>query len=131
MEWTLIPGLAPYEATLRAMEDRVAAISAGNAPEAVWLLEHPPLYTAGTSAQSGDLTDPARFLVHVAGRAQCPGPPGASWSTGAEAAGSIVAGRPSRESSLTRGAARAITLPPRITASRVARSRIASIRSRA
>lgn len=68
MEWTLIPGLAPYEATLRAMEDRVAAISAGTAPEAVWLLEHPPLYTAGTSARPEDLTDPARFPVHVAGR---------------------------------------------------------------
>lgn len=68
MEWTHIPGLAPYEETLRAMEERVDAISAGKAPEAVWLLEHPPLYTAGTSARPEDLTDPARFPVHVAGR---------------------------------------------------------------
>lgn len=68
MEWTHIPGLAPYAETLRAMESRVAAISAGTAPEAVWLLEHPPLYTAGTSAHADDLTDPARFPVHVAGR---------------------------------------------------------------
>ncbi len=68
MEWTHIPGLAPYTETLRAMEERVAAISAGTAPEAVWLLEHPPLYTAGTSARAEDLTDPARFPVHLAGR---------------------------------------------------------------
>lgn len=68
MEWTHIPGLAPYAATLQAMEERVAAISDGTAPEAVWLLEHPPLYTAGTSARAADLTDPARFPVHVAGR---------------------------------------------------------------
>jgi lipoyl(octanoyl) transferase len=68
MEWTLIPGLAPYTETLRAMEERVAAISAGTAPEAVWLLEHPPLYTAGTSARAEDLTDPVRFPVHLAGR---------------------------------------------------------------
>ena len=68
MEWTQIRGLAPYDETLRAMEARVAAISAGTAPEAVWLLEHPPLYTAGTSARPGDLTDATRFPVHVAGR---------------------------------------------------------------
>ncbi|MCC5971491.1 MAG: lipoyl(octanoyl) transferase LipB [Pararhodobacter sp.] len=68
MEWTHIPGLALYDETLRAMEGRVAAIATGTAPEAVWLLEHPPLYTAGTSARAADLTDPARFPVHVAGR---------------------------------------------------------------
>lgn len=68
MEWTLIEGLAPYEETLRAMEARVADIAAGRAPEAIWLLEHPPLYTAGTSAQPADLTDPGRFPVHRAGR---------------------------------------------------------------
>jgi len=50
------------------MEARVAAIAAGTAPEAVWLLEHPPLYTAGTSARAADLTDSERFPVHVAGR---------------------------------------------------------------
>ena len=68
MEWTTLPGLAPYLETLAAMEARVAAISAGTAPEAIWLLEHPPLYTAGTSAKPADLTDPTRFPVHSAGR---------------------------------------------------------------
>ncbi len=68
MEWTHLPGLAPYAETLAAMEARVAAIAAGKAPEAVWLLEHPPLYTAGTSADPADLTDPGRFPVHSAGR---------------------------------------------------------------
>ena len=68
IEWTILHGLAPYRATLEAMETRVAAIAAGTAPEAIWLLEHPPLYTAGTSAQPGDLTDPQRFAVHKAGR---------------------------------------------------------------
>jgi len=63
-EWTHLPGLAPYDATLAAMEARVAAIAAGTAPEAVWLLEHPPLYTAGASARPEDLTDPHRFPVH-------------------------------------------------------------------
>ena len=67
-EWTHIPGLAPYAQTLAAMEARVAAIAAGTAPEAIWLLEHPPLYTAGTSSNPADLTDPDRFPVHVAGR---------------------------------------------------------------
>lgn len=68
VEWTTLPGLAPYAATLAAMEARAAAIAAGTAPEAVWLVEHPPLYTAGTSARPADLTDPDRFAVHVAGR---------------------------------------------------------------
>ena len=68
IEWVHLPGLAPYAQTLAAMEDRVAAIAAGTAPEAIWLLEHPPLYTAGTSARAADLTDPARFPVHIAGR---------------------------------------------------------------
>jgi lipoyl(octanoyl) transferase len=68
MDWTHLPGLAPYAETLAAMEARVAAISAGTAPEAIWLLEHPPLYTAGTSADAADLTDPTRFPVHSAGR---------------------------------------------------------------
>ena len=67
-EWTHLPGLADYAATLAAMEARVAAIAAGEADEAVWLLEHPPLYTAGTSAKAQDLTDPGRFPVYVAGR---------------------------------------------------------------
>lgn len=68
MEWTHLPGLAPYEQTLAAMEDRVARIAAGTAPEAVWLLEHPPLYTAGTSAKPADLVQPDRFPVFTAGR---------------------------------------------------------------
>ncbi|MCB1390220.1 MAG: lipoyl(octanoyl) transferase LipB [Rhodobacteraceae bacterium] len=68
MEWAVMPGLQPYPETLAAMEARVAAIHAGTADEAVWLLEHPPLYTAGTSARPEDLTDPGRFPVHVAGR---------------------------------------------------------------
>ncbi len=68
VEWSHLAGYAPYAATLAAMEARVAAIAAGQAPEAVWLLEHPPLYTAGTSARGEDLTDPDRFPVHVAGR---------------------------------------------------------------
>lgn len=68
IEWRRIEGLAPYEETLHAMEERVAAIAVGTAPEAIWLLEHPPLYTAGTSARAEDLTEPGRFPVHVAGR---------------------------------------------------------------
>jgi lipoyl(octanoyl) transferase len=65
--WTHLPGLAPYRETLAAMEARVAQIAAGTAPEAIWLLEHPPLYTSGTSTNPADLLD-ARFPVHVAGR---------------------------------------------------------------
>lgn len=68
MDWKHLPGLAPYAETLAAMEARVAAISAGTAPEAVWLLEHPPLYTAGTSTNPNDLVQPDRFPVHMAGR---------------------------------------------------------------
>ncbi|MFC7703951.1 lipoyl(octanoyl) transferase LipB [Plastorhodobacter daqingensis] len=68
VEWRHWEGLVPYETALAAMEERVAAISAGTAPEAVWLLEHPPIYTAGTSADPADLTDPDRFPVHSAGR---------------------------------------------------------------
>jgi lipoyl(octanoyl) transferase len=68
VEITHIAGLAPYAETLAAMEARVAAIAAGDAPEAVWLLEHPPLYTAGTSAKAADLTDPDRFPVFQTGR---------------------------------------------------------------
>ena len=68
VEWTHIPGLAPYAETLAAMEARAAAIAEGTADEAIWLLEHPPLYTAGTSSKLQDLTDPHRFPVHTAGR---------------------------------------------------------------
>lgn len=68
MEWRVFDGLQPYAETLSAMEARVAAIHAGEADEAIWLLEHPPLYTAGTSARAEDLTDPNRFPVFSAGR---------------------------------------------------------------
>ncbi|MBN8292898.1 lipoyl(octanoyl) transferase LipB [Rhodobacter sp. NTK016B] len=68
MEWTVLEGLQPYAETLAAMEERVAAIARGDADEAIWLLEHPPLYTAGTSARAEDLTQPDRFPVFTAGR---------------------------------------------------------------
>ncbi|WP_127076291.1 lipoyl(octanoyl) transferase LipB [Rhodomicrobium lacus] len=68
VEWRTSPDLVPYEAAVSAMEDRAAAIFAGAAPELVWFLEHPPLYTAGTSAKAGDLLDAARFPVYAAGR---------------------------------------------------------------
>lgn len=68
VEWRILPGFSPYSETLAAMEARAGAIAAGQAAEAVWLVEHPPLYTAGTSARAGDLTQPDRFPVHVAGR---------------------------------------------------------------
>jgi lipoyl(octanoyl) transferase len=67
VEWRALPGLTPYEDAVAAMEARVEAIAAGAAPEAVWLLEHPPIYTAGTSAKDTDLLDP-RFPVYRSGR---------------------------------------------------------------
>jgi lipoyl(octanoyl) transferase len=67
MEWRVTPGLTPYPDALAAMEGRADAIHAGTADELIWLLEHPPLYTAGTSAQAEDLLDP-RFPVYDAGR---------------------------------------------------------------
>jgi lipoyl(octanoyl) transferase len=67
VEWVQFDGLMDYERTLAAMENRAAQIAAGEAPEAVWLLEHPPLYTGGTSAQPEDLIN-ARFPVYPAGR---------------------------------------------------------------
>jgi lipoyl(octanoyl) transferase len=67
-DWLISERTVPYEEALAAMEARVADIRAGRAPELVWLLEHPPLYTAGTSSRDGDLSQPARFPVHVAGR---------------------------------------------------------------
>ena len=63
MDWRISDGLVPYEEALGAMEARVEAIRAGNQPEQIWLLEHPPLYTAGTSAKAGDLLQPGRFPV--------------------------------------------------------------------
>ena len=67
-EWRISDGLVPYEEALATMEARVADIRAGHARELVWLLEHPPIYTAGTSAKAADLLQPLRFPVHVAGR---------------------------------------------------------------
>ncbi|MGH7153334.1 MAG: lipoyl(octanoyl) transferase LipB [Acetobacteraceae bacterium] len=67
-EWRATPGLTPYPEAITTMESRVAAIRAGSAPELVWLLEHPPLYTAGTSARPDELTDPAGFPTYHAGR---------------------------------------------------------------
>ncbi|MBM3509795.1 MAG: lipoyl(octanoyl) transferase LipB [Alphaproteobacteria bacterium] len=68
IEWKTDVGAVDYEAAVRAMEARVAAIRAGAAPELVWLLEHPPLYTAGTSAKPGDLLDAGAFPVYATGR---------------------------------------------------------------
>jgi len=68
IEWRVTPGLSPYPPVLAAMEARAAAIRAGNAPELVWLLEHPPLYTAGTSADPAELFNPEGFPVYAAGR---------------------------------------------------------------
>jgi len=68
IEWQVSEGPVPYEAAVAAMEARVAAIHAGTAPELVWLLEHPPLYTAGTSARESDLIEPGLFPVHRTGR---------------------------------------------------------------
>ena len=68
VDWTHIPGLAPYPETLAAMEAHVAAMNEGRAGEAIWLLEHPPLYTAGTSAKPADLVSPDRFPVYPVGR---------------------------------------------------------------
>jgi lipoyl(octanoyl) transferase len=67
-EWQVEPGLLPYPQAVAAMEDRVAAIRAGTAPELVWLVEHPPLYTAGTSAEPHELLSPDRFPVFATGR---------------------------------------------------------------
>jgi lipoyl(octanoyl) transferase len=68
MEWRISEDLVAYPDALAEMEARVAAIRAENAPELVWLLEHPPLYTAGTSAKDGDLLAPGRFPVFETGR---------------------------------------------------------------
>lgn len=68
VKWITSTGLTPYETAVTEMEMRAAAIRAGTASEAIWLVEHPPLYTAGTSANSKDLTDPDRFPVHQSKR---------------------------------------------------------------
>ena len=68
VEWRVADAPVPYPAAVSEMEARVADIRAGRATELVWLLEHPPLYTAGTSAQDEDLLAPARFPVYRTGR---------------------------------------------------------------
>ena len=68
LEWRLSAGLVAYDEAVAEMERRVAAIRAGEAPELVWLLQHPPLYTAGTSALANELLEPGRFPVYRAGR---------------------------------------------------------------
>jgi lipoyl(octanoyl) transferase len=68
VEWRISAGPVPYEQAVAAMEARVAAIAAGREPELVWLLQHPPLYTAGTSARAADLLEPAHFPVFQTGR---------------------------------------------------------------
>lgn len=68
VEWVIADGLVAYEDALAEMEARSAAIAEGRAAERVWLVEHPPLYTAGTSARREDLVAPDRFPVHTTGR---------------------------------------------------------------
>ena len=68
VEWRVSPGLTPYPEAFVEMERRAAAIRAGTERELVWLLEHPPLFTAGTSADSAELFNPLGFPVYEAGR---------------------------------------------------------------
>ena len=67
VEWRVADGLTPYSEAIAWMEVRAAGIAEGTAPECVWLVEHPPLYTSGTSARPQDLLSP-RFPVHATGR---------------------------------------------------------------
>ncbi|MDA7425325.1 lipoyl(octanoyl) transferase LipB [Thalassococcus lentus] len=68
VEWKISDTLVPYQEALDFMEARAEAIARGEAAECIWLLEHPPLYTAGTSARIEDLRDPERFPVHATKR---------------------------------------------------------------
>ncbi len=68
LDWRIEEGLLPYPQALAAMQARADAIRAGHAGEQVWLVEHPPLYTAGTSAKPCDLAEPNRFPTFAAGR---------------------------------------------------------------
>jgi lipoyl(octanoyl) transferase len=68
IEWRTSEGLVPYDDALAEMEARAAALRDGEAPELVWLLEHPPLFTAGTSADPAELSNPMGFPVFEAGR---------------------------------------------------------------
>jgi len=68
IEWRISDTPIDYRAAVEAMERRVAAIRSGDAAELIWLLEHPPLYTAGTSARDEELLDPTRLPVYRTGR---------------------------------------------------------------
>lgn len=68
IDWKISDGLIPYKEALSWMEARVEEVNEGKVPECIWLLEHPPLYTAGTSAKPEDLVQPDRFDVHKTGR---------------------------------------------------------------
>jgi lipoyl(octanoyl) transferase len=68
VEWRCSNRPVPYDSAVEAMERRIAAIREGTAPELVWLLEHPSLYTAGTSARAEDLIEPERLPVYRSGR---------------------------------------------------------------
>jgi lipoyl(octanoyl) transferase len=68
VRWRISDGLVPYEEAVAEMERQVAEIADGRADELVWLVEHPPIYTAGTSADSSDLIEPDRFPVFSTGR---------------------------------------------------------------
>jgi lipoyl(octanoyl) transferase len=68
VEWITSSGLTDYDEAVAFMEDRAIAIAEGRADEAVWLVEHPPLYTAGTSAKEQDLLSPDRFPVYPSKR---------------------------------------------------------------
>ncbi len=68
IEWRYADAPVDYQDAVAFMERRAAEIRAGTAPECLWFVEHPPLYTAGTRAQPADLVDPGRFPVHASGR---------------------------------------------------------------
>ena len=83
-EWRIADGLTPYPDAVASMQDRVAAIRAGTASELVWLVEHPPLYTAGTSARPEQLTDPDPLPHATKPAAAASGPtmaPASAWPT--------------------------------------------------
>jgi lipoyl(octanoyl) transferase len=68
VEWITAEGLTDYDSAVAFMEARADAIAKGEASECIWLVEHPPLYTAGTSSRTEDLTDPDRFPVYTSKR---------------------------------------------------------------
>ncbi|MEM6307395.1 MAG: lipoyl(octanoyl) transferase LipB [Pseudomonadota bacterium] len=68
VEWIITDGLTDYDDAVAWMEDRAHRVATGTAAEAIWLVEHPPLYTAGTSAKPDDLIDPNRFPIYTSAR---------------------------------------------------------------